>query len=180
MATFDEGAEDSGVDAGDLAYEAKLGGVRVGAGGEEAAVHAGKADGGGAGLVDEGDEGLVDAADEDHGDDLHGGGVSHAEAVEEVGLQAEAAEPEVDFGTAAVDEDGTEADAGEEDEVVDDGGLEGLRLHGGAAVLDYDGLAAELLDEGEGLGEDVHPGLPGGGPQGGGGGGGGGIHRGRR
>lgn len=61
----------------------------------------------------------------------------------------------VDFRAAAVDQDGAEADAGEEDEVVDDGGLELRGLHGGAAVLDDDGLAPEFLDEGEGFGEDV-------------------------
>ena len=89
------------------------------------------------------------------------GGVGDAEAVEELGLDVEAAEPEVDLGAAAVDEDGAEADAGEEDEVGDDGGLEGGGFHGGAAVLDHDRLAAEFLDEGEGLGEDVHAELPG-------------------
>lgn len=61
----------------------------------------------------------------------------------------------VDLWTAAVDHDRTEADTREEDEVVDDGGLELRGLHGGAAVLDDDGLAAELLDEGERFREDV-------------------------
>lgn len=73
----------------------------------------------------------------------------------ETDLNVEAFEPGVDLRAAAVDEDGAEADTGEEDEVIDDGGLEGFGFHGGAAILDDDGLAAEFLDEGEGLGEDV-------------------------
>lgn len=148
MVVVNEGAEDSGVDAGDVADEAELGGVGIGSGSEETAVHAGEADGGGTGLVDQGDKVLVDLANENHGDDFHGGVVSDAEAIEEVGLEAKAAKPEVDLRAAAVYEDGAEADAGEEDEIVNDGGLKVRGFHGGAAILDDDGLAPELLDEG--------------------------------
>ncbi|KAK4784771.1 hypothetical protein SAY86_019139 [Trapa natans] len=57
----------------------------------------------------------------------------------------------------AVDEDRAEADPGEEDEVIDNGSPEVLRLHGGAAVLDHDDLSAEFLDEGQGLGQHIDP-----------------------
>lgn len=82
-------------------------------------------------------------------------GIGDTEAVTEDCLDVEAFEPEVDLGAAAMDEDGAEADAGKEDEVVDDGGLEILGFHGGAAVLDDDGLASEFLDEGQRFRENV-------------------------
>ena len=50
-----------------------------------------------------------------------------------------------------MDENGTEADNGEEDEVLDEGRKEIVFLvgfHGGAAEFDDNGLAAELLDKG--------------------------------
>jgi len=126
-----------------------MGGLGAGAGGEEAAIEAGETYGGGPSLVDEGDEGFVDLADEDHGDDLHGIGVGDAEAVVEDGGDVQASEPGVNLGAAAMDHDGAKAHAGEEDQVVDHGSLKLRRLHGGAAVLDDYGLAAEFLDEGE-------------------------------
>lgn len=73
----------------------------------------------------------------------------------EVYLDVEPFEPEVDLRSTAVHQDGPEAHAREEDEVVDHGGLERLRFHGGAAVLDNDGLAPEFLDERERFGENV-------------------------
>ena len=99
---------------------------------------------------------FVNFSDQDHGDDLHGLGIGDAEAFAEHGLDVETLEPEVDLWATAVDENGTEADAGEEDEVVDDGGLEGLGFHGCASILDYDGLASEFLDEGKRFGENVN------------------------
>ncbi|KAK9992952.1 hypothetical protein SO802_022655 [Lithocarpus litseifolius] len=63
-------------------------------------------------------------------------------------LDVEAFEPEVDLRVAAMD-------AGKENEVVDDGGLESLGFHGRAAVLDEDGLASEFLDEGQRFRENV-------------------------
>ncbi|PQQ21923.1 hypothetical protein Pyn_38341 [Prunus yedoensis var. nudiflora] len=75
-------------------------------------------------------------------------------AVVEDDLDVEVLESVVDLGPTAVDEDGPEADTGEEDNVVDDGGLEGLGF-GAAAVIDDDGLASKRLDEGERLGEDI-------------------------
>ncbi|CAL5324952.1 unnamed protein product [Camellia sinensis] len=63
-------------------------------------------------------------------------------------MEAESTQPLVDLGATAVDEDDADADAGEEDEVGDDGGLEGRGFHGGVAVFDDDGLATKLLDEG--------------------------------
>ncbi|CAL5363922.1 unnamed protein product [Camellia sinensis] len=77
---------------------------------------------------------FVDFADEDHGDDCHGGSVGDSEAVEEVGLEAESTQLLVDLGATAVDEDDADADAGEEDEVGDDGGLEGRGFHGGVML----------------------------------------------
>lgn len=58
-----------------------------------------------------------------------------------------------------MNKDRAEADAGEEDEVVDDGCLKCFRFHRRTAILDDNGLAPKFLDEGEGLREDVNPGL---------------------
>lgn len=98
---------------------------------------------------------LVHLPDQYHGDDLHGLGVGDAEAIAEDGLDVEALEPEVDLRPPAVDQDGTEANAGEEDEVVDHGGLECLGFHGCSSILDHDGLASEFLDEGKRFRENV-------------------------
>ncbi|PQM35431.1 hypothetical protein Pyn_30151 [Prunus yedoensis var. nudiflora] len=68
-------------------------------------------------------------------------------AVVEDDLDVEVLESVVDLGPTAVDEDGPEADTGEEDNV-------GLGF-GAAAVIDDDGLASKRLDEGERLGEDI-------------------------
>lgn len=66
-----------------------------------------------------------------------------------LGLDPEADEPGIDFGASAMDEDRPEANTGEEDEVIDDGGLQGGGLHCGAAVFYHNGLATESLDERE-------------------------------
>ncbi|POO03778.1 hypothetical protein TorRG33x02_000820 [Trema orientale] len=155
VAVIDDRPEYGRVDPRHLPDEAQFGGVCGGPGRHNPAVGAAEPDGLDPGLVDERDEVLVYLTGQDHGDNLHGLGVRDSEAVVEADLDVEAFEPEVDLGPTAVDEDGAEAHAGEEDEVVDDGGLEGLRLHGGAAVLDHDGFAPEFLDEGERFRENV-------------------------
>ena len=55
---------------------------------------------------------LINLTNKNHGDDFHGGMVSDAEAIEEVGLKPKPSKPVVDLRAAAVDEDGAEADAG--------------------------------------------------------------------
>lgn len=99
-------------------------GLGAGPGRQELAVHAGEPDGGGAGPIDQGHQVFVHFPDKHHGDDLHGLGVGDAETLVEDGGDVDALQPLVDLGAAAVDEDGTKANAGEENEVVDDGGLE--------------------------------------------------------
>ncbi|CAL5351095.1 unnamed protein product [Camellia sinensis] len=87
-------------------------------------------------VIGEGDEVFVDCADEEHGDDFHG-----RRGTGRLCRQ----QPLVDLGAIAVDEDEADADAGEEDEVGDDGGR---GFHGGGTGFDDDGLATKLLDEG--------------------------------
>lgn len=56
-----------------------------------------------------------------------------------------------------MDEDRSEADAGEENQIPNHGGFQFVRFHRGAAVFDDDCLSAELLDVREGFGEDLDP-----------------------
>lgn len=99
---------------------------------------------------------FIDFSNKDHGDYFHGGGIGHAEAVEEVGLDVKAGKPVVDLGATTVDKDDAEADAGEENKVPDDRRLEGLGFHGGASVLDYNCFAPEFLDKRQGFRVDVN------------------------
>ena len=106
-----------------------------------------------AGSLDEADELLVDLAREDHLHDFHRLLVGISQAVDEDRLLAQAAQHRVYLGPAAVNEDRPYADAGHEDEVLDDGRPQRLVHHGRAAVLDDDGLALVALNVGQRLGE---------------------------
>ncbi|PQM40472.1 hypothetical protein Pyn_09020 [Prunus yedoensis var. nudiflora] len=75
-------------------------------------------------------------------------GVGDSKAIAEGDLDVNVLELVVDLEPTAVDEDGLKANTGEDDDVIDDGGLEGLGFGSGAVVDDND-LASKLLDEGE-------------------------------
>jgi len=156
MSRGDDGMEDGGVHARDLADESQRRCVWGRARGDEARVLAAEANGGASRNVDEGDEVLVDLPHEHHLDDLHGERVRDAEAVAELRLDADAQQPGVNLRAPAVDEHGAEADAGEEHEVADHGRLQLRGLHRRTAVLDHHRLALESLDERESLREHVH------------------------
>jgi hypothetical protein len=154
--------QDGGVDAADVAHEAEPG-VAL-ADGDEAGVLAREADGVGAVAVDGPHHLPVDLADQCHADDVDGLGVGDPQAVDEHGLLAEPGHQVGDLGPAAVDDDGVHADEPHEDDVL---GEELEVAHGVAAVLHHHGLAGELADVGQrlgqdgglGLGVDVEPGL---------------------
>lgn len=73
----------------------------------------------------------------------------------ETDLDVEAFKPVVDLWPTAVDQDGTKTDAGEQNEVIDNGSLKGLRFHSCAAILDHDSLASKFLDERQRFGENI-------------------------
>ena len=106
-------------------------------------------------VVDQPDDLLVDLAHEDHLDDLHRLLVGDPHPAHELRLLAEALHERADLRSAAVDDHGVDADEVQQDHVEREGALEVGLLHGGAAVLDDDGLAAELPDVREGLHEDL-------------------------
>ena len=101
------------------------------------------------------DDLAVDLADERHAHDVDRLGVGDAPAVDELGLLAEAAHEIGDLRAAAVHDDRVHADEPHQHDV----GREQLRelvvLHRVAAVLDHDGLARELADVRQRVGEDV-------------------------
>jgi hypothetical protein len=122
-------------------------GLGAGLGYQELVVHAKGPDGGGAYPVDQGHQVFIHFLDKHHVDDLHGLGVSDAETFVEDWRDVDTLQPLVDLGSTIVDEDGMKANVGEKNEVVDDGGLVLLRLHGCSPIFDHDSLSPEFLDE---------------------------------
>jgi len=122
---------------------------------EEAGVFAREADRAAAVVVDAADDVLVDFADQHHLDDLDRFLVGHAHAADEVGFLAEALHQGADLGATAVDDHGVDADQAQEDHVQSERLLEVRPLHRGAAVLDDEGLAAELADVRQRLQQDL-------------------------
>ena len=105
-------------------------------------------------LVDRRDDLAVDLADERHAHDVDGLGVGDPQAVDELGLLAEPAHEVGDLRTAAVHDDRVHADQPHEHDVLREQVGERGILHRVAAVLDDDGLARELADVRQRLGED--------------------------
>ena len=81
-------------------------------------------------------------------------GVGDAQAVDELGLLAEPAHEVADLRAAAVHDDRVHADEAHEHDVLREQVGERGILHRVAAVLDDDGLARELADVRQRLGED--------------------------
>src|SRR5688500_17500484 len=107
--------------------------------------------------VDEADNLLVDLAHQHHLDDLHRLLVSDAHAAHEARLLAQPLHEGADLRSPAVHDDGIDADQLQQDDVEREGLLEVRLVHGGAAILDDDGLAPELPDVRERLHEDLDP-----------------------
>ncbi len=105
--------------------------------------------------VEDGDEFGVDLAVEHLLDDLHGFGIGDAQSLDEVGLEPFLLHAGVDGLAAAMDDDGAEADATHEGDVLEDVADDVGVVHGGAAELDDDGFAPEPLDVRQGLDEDA-------------------------
>ena len=124
-------------------------------GADQAAVAPRQADRLAAGLVDQAHDVLLHLAGQHPLDDLHGLGVGHAHALDEMALLAEPVERRLDLRTAAVDHHGVHADQLEQHHVFRKVGLQGGVGHGIAAVLDDDGLAVEAPDVGQRMGQDL-------------------------
>jgi len=105
--------------------------------------------------VDEADGLLVDLADQHHLDDLDRFLVGHAHAADERRLLAQPLHERADLRPAPVHDHGIDADEVKQDDVERERLLEIGLVHGGAAVLDHDGLSPELPDVRERLHEDL-------------------------
>ena len=91
---------------------------------------------------------------EDHPGDVERLGVGDPQAVDELGLLAEAGHHVADLGTAAVDDDRAEADGAQQHDVGGERLGERLVDHGVAAELHDHDAAGELLDVRQRLDED--------------------------
>ena len=141
------------VDTVDLAHEADVlaAGPGLAADAEEQPVVAAEPDGGLAVAVQAQDDVLVDLADEDHLGHLHGLGVGHPQAADELDRHPQALHVGGDLGPAAVDDDRVQSDVLQQHDVARELLAQRGVLHGGAAVLDDDRLAVELPDVGQRL-----------------------------
>ena len=147
-----EALDDRRVDALDVAHEAE---PRVAHRDlDQAGVLAGEADRVRAVLVERGDDLAVDLADERHAHDVDALGVGDPQAVDELGLLAEPAHEVADLRTAAVHDDRVHAHEAHEHDVLREEVRERGIVHRVAAVLDHDGLARELPDVRQRLGQD--------------------------
>ena len=108
-------------------------------------------------VIDEADDLLVDLADQHHLDDLDRLLVGDAHAAHERRLLAEPLHERADLRPAAVDDDRIDADEVQQDNVERERLLEVSLVHGGAAVLDDNGLPPELPDVRERFHEDLDP-----------------------
>ena len=101
------------------------------------------------------DDLTVHLADERHAGDVDGLGVGDPQAVDALRLLAEAAHQLGDLRTATVHDHRVHADEAHEHDVLREQVGERGVVHGVAAVLDHDGLARELPDVRQRLGEDL-------------------------
>jgi hypothetical protein len=122
---------------------------------DEVAVLARHADGESTGLVDGADDLLVDGAAEDHLDDVHGLGVGDAQAVDEGALDLQALQHGADLRTAAMDNNGIDADLLEQDDVAGESLGHGVVAHGMTAVFHKDGFARVLTHIRQRIGQDA-------------------------
>ncbi len=105
-------------------------------------------------LVDQAHDVLLHFAAQHPLDYLHGFGVGHAHALDELAGFAQALERVLNLRAAAVHHHRVDAHQLEQHHVLGKSGLEGGVGHGVTAVLDDHGFAMELADIGQGLGQD--------------------------
>ena len=122
---------------------------------DQAAVAAGQAHRLAAGDVDQADDVLLHLAGEHPLDDLHRLLVGDAHALDERALLADLGERLLDLRAAAVHHHRVHADQLQQHHVLGEVLLQRRVGHGVAAVLDDDGLAVELADVGQRLGQDL-------------------------
>ncbi len=105
-------------------------------------------------LVDRRDQIAADLADQHHADQPQSLGVGDAQAVAELRLLADLLHHRVDLRAAAMDEHAADADASQQQDVLGERAVQ-RRVDRRAAQLHDHGLAAEALDIGQGLDEDL-------------------------
>ena len=160
-----ERVQDIGVDPFDVADQAEVDDLRpVGFGTffdlakpfglDQIAVLAGDADGVAAVPIDEGDDVLVDLAAQYHFHHVDHFFAGDALAVDEFRLNAEQLQRFADLRSAAVDNDGVDADVFHHHYVQCEVVFQLLGDHGAAAVFDNQGLVVKPFDEGEGFDQD--------------------------
>lgn len=158
-AVGEERLDGARVDGRDLPDAADVDGLSVDeglvpGGGEGAGVLAGEADRERAVPVEQPDEFALDPAGEDHPYDVHRLGRGDPQAGPELAGQAVPVEGGADLGAAAVHDDGLQAGAPEEDDVLGEGRLQVVVDHGVAAELDDDRPAVVAGEPGQRLDED--------------------------
>ena len=121
---------------------------------DHAAVAPGQADRLAAGLVDQADDVLLHLAGQHPLHHFHGFVVGHAHALDEMAFLAEPVQRGFDLRAAAMHHHRVHADQLEQHHVFGKVGLQRRIGHGVAAVLDDQGLAVELADVGQRLGQD--------------------------
>ena len=144
-----------GADRGDIPDKTQRGVARPGD--EQPAILAGHGDGDrtvGRFLVDRRHQVAADLADQHHADEAQCLGVGDAQAVAEFRLLADLLHHRVDLRAAAVDEHAAHADAAQQQHVLGERPVE-FGVDRGAAQLHDHGLAAEALDIGQRLDEDL-------------------------
>ena len=154
-ALIEQAVQPLGADLGDVADEAQGRIARLGD--QQAAILAGDRDGDrivGRFPVDRRDQVAADLADQHHADDAQGLGVGDAQAVAELRLLADLLHHRVDLRAAAMDEHAAHADAAQQQHVLGERAVQ-LGVDRRAAQLHHHGLAAEALDVGQSLDEDL-------------------------
>src|SRR3990167_5584928 len=108
-----------------------------------------------ASLVDQAHDVLLHLAAQHPLHHVHGGAVGHAHALDELALHAQALERTLDLRATTVHHHRVDAHQLEQHHVLGKGFLQDRIRHGVAAILDDHGLAVELADVGQGLGQDL-------------------------
>ena len=100
---------------------------------------------------------LVDLARQHHLDDIDRLRVRHPQAVNELRLFAQAVHQLADLRPAAVYQHHPDPHQAQQHDILHDLHLQRFVYHGVAAVFHHDGLAAVLLDVGQGLDQHLRP-----------------------
>ncbi len=106
-------------------------------------------------MVDQHDDILLHFAAQHPLHHFHGFFIGDAHALHEGALLADFFQRVVDLRSAAVNHDRVHADQLEQDDVAREAVLQALVRHGIATVFDDDGLAVEITDVGQGLGQNL-------------------------